>query len=85
MSRWSVADIPEQNGRTVLVTGANSGLGLRTATVLACRGATVLMACRDRQRPTAPRNWPTCCSPSSLIAGPWPQAGICSPWPPTPA
>ncbi len=50
MSRWSVADIPDQSGRTVLVTGANSGLGLQTATVLAGRGATVLMACRDRER-----------------------------------
>ncbi|MGQ0777682.1 MAG: oxidoreductase [Pseudonocardiales bacterium] len=50
MSRWSVADIPDQTGRTVLVTGANSGLGLQTATVLASRGATVLVACRDRER-----------------------------------
>ena len=29
MSRWSETDIPDQSGRTVLVTGANSGLGLR--------------------------------------------------------
>lgn len=50
MSRWSVADIPDQTGRTVLVTGANSGLGLQTATALAARGATVLVACRDPQR-----------------------------------
>ena len=50
MSRWSAADIPDQTGRTVLVTGANSGLGLQTATVLAERGATVLLACRDPQR-----------------------------------
>ncbi len=50
MSRWSIADIPDQSGRTVLVTGATSGLGLRTATVLAARGATVLMTCRDPKR-----------------------------------
>ncbi|MGH3821790.1 MAG: oxidoreductase [Pseudonocardiaceae bacterium] len=50
MSGWSAADIPDQAGRTVLVTGANSGLGLQTATVLAEHGATVLMACRDQQR-----------------------------------
>lgn len=50
MSRWSVADIPDQSGRSVLVTGATSGLGLRTATVLAARGATVLMSCRDPDR-----------------------------------
>ncbi len=50
MSRWSAADVPDQTGRTVLVTGANSGLGLQTAVALAGRGATVLLACRDAQR-----------------------------------
>jgi len=50
VSRWSAADIPDQTGRTVLVTGATSGLGLRTAAVLARRGATVLMTCRDPKR-----------------------------------
>lgn len=55
MSGWSVADIPDQSGRTVLVTGASSGLGQHTATVLAGRGATVLMACRDLARGQAAR------------------------------
>ncbi|MFD4640575.1 oxidoreductase [Lentzea sp. NPDC058436] len=50
MSRWTEADIPDQTGRTVLVTGANSGLGLRTAQVLAAKGAHVLMGCRSVQR-----------------------------------
>ncbi|SDH50367.1 NAD(P)-dependent dehydrogenase, short-chain alcohol dehydrogenase family [Lentzea fradiae] len=50
MSRWTEADIPDQTGRTVLVTGANSGLGLRTAQVLASKGAHVLMGCRSVQR-----------------------------------
>ncbi|MFD4670192.1 oxidoreductase [Lentzea sp. NPDC058450] len=50
MSPWTEADIPDQTGRTVLVTGANSGLGLRTAQVLAGRGAHVLMGCRSVQR-----------------------------------
>jgi protochlorophyllide reductase len=40
MSRWTEADIPDQTGRTILVTGANSGLGLRTAQVLAGEGPT---------------------------------------------
>jgi NAD(P)-dependent dehydrogenase (short-subunit alcohol dehydrogenase family) len=50
MTRWTTTDIPDQTGRTVLVTGANSGLGLRTAEALAAKGAQVLMGCRDATR-----------------------------------
>src|SRR3990170_2094319 len=50
MARWTAADIPDQTGRTVLVTGANSGLGLRTAEALATAGARVLLACRSAER-----------------------------------
>jgi NAD(P)-dependent dehydrogenase (short-subunit alcohol dehydrogenase family) len=48
--RWSEADIPDQTGRTVLVTGANSGVGLSTAEVLAGKGAKLLLACRSPER-----------------------------------
>lgn len=50
MSSWNSSDIPDQTGRTVLITGANSGLGKHTARVLGERGARVLLACRDTTR-----------------------------------
>jgi protochlorophyllide reductase len=50
MAKWTVTDIPDQTGRTVLITGANSGLGLHSARVLAAKGAKVLLACRDAER-----------------------------------
>lgn len=50
VASWTTADIPDQAGRTVLVTGANSGLGLRSAEALAAAGARVLLACRSAER-----------------------------------
>lgn len=47
---WHETDIPGQASRVAVVTGANAGIGLRIATVLAERGATVVLACRDTKR-----------------------------------
>jgi NAD(P)-dependent dehydrogenase (short-subunit alcohol dehydrogenase family) len=47
---WSATDIPDQTGRTAVVTGANGGLGLETARELARKGAHVVMAARDQEK-----------------------------------
>jgi len=49
-TNWTAGDVPDQQGRVAVVTGANTGLGFETAKVLAGRGATVVLAVRDVDR-----------------------------------
>ena len=54
--KW-LADIgaPDMNGKTVLITGANSGVGFKTAEIMLSLGAKVIMACRSQKRAEAAR------------------------------
>jgi NAD(P)-dependent dehydrogenase (short-subunit alcohol dehydrogenase family) len=47
---WTSADLPELSGRTAVVTGASSGLGLETSRALAGAGARVVLAVRDVEK-----------------------------------
>ncbi|OBI80207.1 oxidoreductase [Mycobacterium asiaticum] len=50
MTDWTAADLPSFAGRTVIITGANSGLGAITARELASRGAQIIMAVRNTEK-----------------------------------
>src|SRR5437763_2762849 len=50
MSHWTADDVPDQSGRTAVVTGANSGIGYVTAAELARHGATVVVASRNADK-----------------------------------
>jgi NAD(P)-dependent dehydrogenase (short-subunit alcohol dehydrogenase family) len=47
VSKWTAEQIPSQSGKTVLITGANSGIGYQAAKEMARHGAHVLLGCRD--------------------------------------
>ena len=49
-AKWTSGDVPGQQGRLAVVTGANTGLGFETARVLAARGASVVLAVRDTEK-----------------------------------
>ena len=50
MKGVTAADVPDQTGKTVFITGANTGLGYEAAKVLAGMGARVLIGCRSRDK-----------------------------------
>ena len=52
-SKWIAENIPDLTGKVAIITGANSGIGFETARALACKDATVILACRDKDRGNA--------------------------------
>ncbi len=47
---WTAKDITNQTGKTVIVTGSNTGIGYETALALFQAGANVIVACRDKNK-----------------------------------
>ena len=47
---WTEGDVPDQSGRTAVITGASSGIGFEAARVLAQRGARLILGCRDQAK-----------------------------------
>ena len=52
---WTEKDMPDQSGRVVVITGANSGLGYVASGAFAAKGATVVIACRSQAKGEAAR------------------------------
>ncbi len=68
MSKWTTANIPDQTGRTAVITGANTGLGYETATALAAKGAHVVLAVRNIEKGKAAADLITRATPGASVA-----------------
>jgi NAD(P)-dependent dehydrogenase (short-subunit alcohol dehydrogenase family) len=68
MGKWTTADIPDQTGRTAVITGANTGLGYETAAALAAKGAHVVLAVRNLEKGKAAADLITRATPGASVA-----------------
>ena len=68
MSKWTTADIPDQTGRTAVITGANTGLGYETAAALAAKGAHVVLAVRNLDKGKDAADRITAATPGASVA-----------------
>jgi len=53
MASFDVHALPDQHGRTAIVTGGNGGIGLEAARMLAAKGARIVLACRNPDKAKA--------------------------------
>ena len=68
MAHWTTADIPDQTGRTAVITGANTGLGYETAAALAAKGAHVVLAVRNLEKGRAAAERISAATPGASVA-----------------
>ncbi len=68
MTNWTTNDIPDQTGRTAVITGANTGLGYETAAALAAKGAHVVLAVRNTDKGQAAADLISRRSPGASVA-----------------
>jgi NAD(P)-dependent dehydrogenase (short-subunit alcohol dehydrogenase family) len=66
--RWTAADVPDQQGKIALITGANTGIGFEAAKMLGARGATVILACRDPAKAEAAAGQISAAAPQASVA-----------------
>ena len=55
-NNWNTTHIQDLTGKTIIITGGNSGLGFEAAKALSRKGATVIIACRSTEKGEAARN-----------------------------
>jgi len=68
LTNWTTNDIPDQTGRTAVITGANTGLGYETAAALAAKGAHVVLAVRNTDKGQAAADLISRRSPGASVA-----------------
>lgn len=54
-AKWTLDNVPDMTGKTIIITGANSGLGFESSKILSNAGADVIMACRSEEKGLAAR------------------------------